>query len=501
MQEMIRCSDDDPNSSFGILYFIEQYGRILDNVARAWIPFQLWQTDPGPYDNQVTIALKLRTGKRHCILKSRQLGLTWLVIAVFLWQMLFYPIVTVLFISRGEAEAKETLERMKGMYRQLPLWMRAEEEPTSNKTEWRLSNGSSARALSTRKGDSYSSTHVLVDEAALIHEAGIDLSDVLLKVEPTVGQSGMLILLSKADKDQPNGTFANMYRASQKGESSFTPSFVPYYVHPDRTDEWYETQRKDSLAIDGSLDSIHESYPATPEEALAPKSSSKRLPHTLISRCYEPLEPLVRIHGAEAYWRDNEILSSDVPMIHGLCIYQLPDDKYRYLIIIDPAEGGGDSDDSAVIVLRLDNKEEVATLAIKAEPADISYHADRLAHFYGNAYAIHERNNHGHAVKLWFDDHSDFNLLPGWDFKDDKPGWLSNSFGKHLGYDKLAETMSLSDCIIHDADTYSQLSSIERATLRAPKSEPDDRAVCFMIGVAAIEVGCIREFSIDFISV
>lgn len=501
LQEMFRVSDNDPDTVFGVLYWISNYVKILDNKEKSWVPFDLWDTEPGEYDNQVTVALKLATGGRWIVLKARQLGLTWIVIAIFLWNMLYYPIVTALFISRGELEAKEALARMKGMYNHLPVWMRAAETPSNSKTEWSISNGSSVRALSTRRGDSYSASHVLVDEAALIHEAGIDLSDVLLKVEPTVGKSGMLVLLSKADKSQPSGTFANIYKAAERGETSYRPVFLPYYIHPDRDAEWYERQKKDSIAIDGSTDALFESYPRTPEEALAPLSVSKRLPFTLINKVYHPEQPLVRIDGSDAYWLNDEPTNDDIPIIHGLNIYRLPEDGLQYLVIIDPAEGGQTGDDSCAMVMRVDNKEEVATLAIKAEPAQISYFADILAHFYNNARVIHERNNHGHAVKLWFEDHSDFYLLEGWDHNENKPGWLNNSLGKNLGYDKLADVMAKEDCIIHDQSTYSQLASIERVTLRAPKSEPDDRAVCFMIGCAAIEVGCIKTFRLDFIKI
>ena len=40
------------------------------------------------------------------------------------------------------------------------------------------------------------------------------------------------------------------------------------------------------------------------------------------------------------------------------------------------------------------------------------------------------------------------------------------------------------EAVIHDPETFSQLASIEGATLRAPEGQPDDRATAFALAVA-----------------
>ena len=82
------------------------------------------------------------------VLKARQLGISWLSLAYALWLMLFRAPSTVLLFSLREAEAKELLWRLRGMYDRLPPWMQAERVMLANETRWVLSNGSRALAFS-----------------------------------------------------------------------------------------------------------------------------------------------------------------------------------------------------------------------------------------------------------------------------------------------------------------------------------------------------------------
>jgi len=74
------CFRDDG----GLSYFINTYVKIEDPILGEWIPFDLWPT-------QVTTLNLLLSNRLVIILKARQLGLTWLVLAYFLWKMLFRP--------------------------------------------------------------------------------------------------------------------------------------------------------------------------------------------------------------------------------------------------------------------------------------------------------------------------------------------------------------------------------------------------------------------------
>ena len=124
-------------------------------------------------------------------------------------------------------------------------------------------------------------------------------------------------------------------------------------------------------------------------------------------------------------------------------------------------------------VLDVNTGEEVAALSGKFEPSVFASYINQIGLYYFNASALIERNNHGHAVILWMRDNGSLFLIYGWD---QKVGWLSNSRGKALLYDGVADALRDGTTTIHSFATYTQLGSIEGATLRAPEGEHDDRA-------------------------
>jgi hypothetical protein len=62
---------------------------------------------------------------------------------------------------------------------------------------------------------------------------------------------------------------------------------------------------------------------------------------------------------------------------------------------------------------------------------------------------------------------------------------LSNSKGKALMYDHTADAFRNRETTLHSFATFNQLASIEGSTLRAPESEPDDRADAYALGCTA----------------
>ncbi|MCK9629939.1 MAG: hypothetical protein M0R37_15285 [Bacteroidales bacterium] len=438
-RELLRCAESP-------VYFLDRYGWIYDATARDWVRFALWAAQ----------ARALRIIDQRLlviILKARQLGMSWLVLGYALWLMLFRAAATVLLFSKRDDEAVHLLtDRLKGMYAKLPVWMRSP-VVEDNDHEWGLQNGSMARAFPTSAGDSYTATLAVVDEADLVP----DLGRLMRSVKPTIDGGGRMILLSRADKGKPGSEFKRMYREAKRGHSPWTPIFLPWNVRPGRDAAWYAAQKADILARTTSLDDLHEQYPATETEALAPRTLDKRIAPDHIERCYRPLEPIPGVG----------------PAIPGLEVYVLPVPGRRYVVGADPAEGNPTSDDSALTVGDVVTGEEVAALAGKFAPATLAAHADTLAQWYNQAEGMVERNNHGHAVLLWLSDNSQMTILSGYD---GKPGWLDNSRGKTLLYDTAADAFREQDTVLHSFDSYVQLASIEGSSLRAPEGDHDDRA-------------------------
>lgn len=390
------------------------------------------------------------------VLKARQLGLTWLTVCYALWTMLFRPAATVLLFSKRDEEAIDLLNRrLKGVYSRLPRWMQATSVVSDSQHDWMLSNGSSAKSFPTTGGRSYTGSLVIVDEADFVQ----DLDGLMNAVKPTIDAGGQLILISSVDKSRPDSPFKRIYRGSVEGGTGWTGVFLPWSARPDRDQRWYEAQIADIQARTGALDDLHQEYPATDTEALAPRTLDKRIPAPWIEACFQPMRP-----G----------LPDGAPSLPKLDVYQPPVSGRLYVVGADPAEGNPTSDDSALTVMDALTGEEVACMAGKFDPSVFAGYAATLARYYNQAGIMAERNNHGHAVLLWLSDNArDLRLLNG---RDGKPGWLSNSLGKTLMYDACADAFRDGDTLLHSRATYTQLASIEGASLRAPDGQHDDRA-------------------------
>lgn len=456
--EWLKCSIDAG-------YFIDTYCYIYNATDREWLPFKLWAA-------QVDALREMQAHRQLAVLKARQLGLSWLVLCYVLWHMLFHPAATALFFSKRDDEAVELVDfRLKGVYQRLPAWLQTRSVAIDNSHEWRLSNGSAAMGFPTTGGRSYTGSIVVVDEADFVQ----DLDTLLNAVQPTIDAGGQMIMISTVDKEQPNSPFKRIYTAAKKGATEWGCMFLPWHSRPGRTPEWYEARAAEIMARTGSLDGLHQEYPATDSEALASRTLDKRIPAPWIEACFAELSP---------------IDASGAPTITGLTIYKCPaSGTHPYVIGCDPAEGNPNSDDSAATVLDAITGEEVASLAGKFEPSTFAGHIDALGQYYNRAEVMVERNNHGHAVLLALRESRKLPLLLG---HDERTGWMSSPLGKALLYSQTADAfrdaarLTPPPKLLHSLETYTQLASIEGATLRAPKGDHDDRADSFALAVAAL---------------
>jgi hypothetical protein len=441
---------------------LDSYARIYDATAGDWLPFRLWPA-------QIEALDAIHAHRLVCILKARQLGLTWLALGFGLWLILFWPAATVLLYSRRDDEAVDLLtNRLRGMYDRLPDWLKVGSFAVDNDHEWELSNGSRVLAFPTTAGDSYTATLAVVDEADLV----ADLDRLMRAVKPTTDGGGRMLLLSRVDKSRPQSMFKRIYTAAKQRLTDWAAVFLPWHSRPDRDAAWYEAQKADIQHRTGSLDDLHEQYPATDAEALSPRALDKRIAPTWLQQCYEERALLVE-------------LPSDAPAIPGLEVFVLPQPGGSYVIGADPAEGNPTSDDSALTVLDRETGEEVAALSGKYQPAVLAAHADAIGRWFNDAAILVERNNHGHAFLLWLRDNSRLHALTG---HDSSEGWLSNSKGKALLYDGAADAFRQRETTLHSFGTFAQLSLIEGSTLRAPEGEPDDRADSYALALVVSRI-------------
>lgn len=452
--EYERCS----NGADGCIHWMHQYAKIEDPQVPGWIAFDLWPA-------QEDVVRKLFANQKVVALKSRQIGITWIAVAVGLWKMIFEPGTAVGLSSRRDDEAVTLLrDRMRGMHAQLPAWLRAAPGDRDNDHHWRLANRSSARAFPTGVGDSYTLSYVVYDEADLCDTLGESLS----ALEPTINDGGTIFVISKAVKGRPASPFKMIYKGAP--DNGWCPVFLPWHVRPERDEAFYEARKKESLSTYGNLDSLYENYPATAAEALAEPDASKRYAADWIAQC---VTDAPRLTAADA---------QGMPPVAGLRVYRAPVPGRRYVIGADPAEGNPASDNSAFVVLDRDSWEEVASIKGRIQIEPFSKAINDVGRWYNRASILCERNNHGHAVLVWLRGNSQLSLMTG---DDGKPGYLTSAKSKVLRGDTLAAALHDKDVTIHSLSIADELESIDGTTLKAPAGRTDDEADAFGLALLA----------------
>lgn len=458
LQHLSDCADS-------FVYFVTNFVQIQDKKTKRWIPFLLWSA-------QEQAADLMQYGGSLVILKTRQVGLSWLAAAYTVWSMLFDPIAEIVLFSVGLREATQLLERVKGIYWRLPAWMRSKAVTIDMKTEFKIANGSHVTVLPPGKGDSYAATLIIFDEADHVY----DFAALYNRAAPAAEGGGKVFIISTSDKNRPKTLFKKIFRAAQKGLAGMSSLFIPYTAHPDRDEQWYEGKKDELRLQNGTDDVLHEKYPRTVDEALAGISLNKWFPAIWVDRAYEPVDPAFIVSDVYA---DEDKLPATAPAIPGLIVYDVPRPGGRYVIGIDGAEGGANSHDTAITVLDYDYLIEVAHLSGLITPTMTAVYVVELYHYFNQAFIMPERNNHGHAIIGDLLQH-----VPVMNGLDNKPGWLTGKVGKPRMYNWGHKVLSQRATVIRTEKTMLQLKDIDRATLKAPQNMLDDCADSYMLAIA-----------------
>ena len=213
-------------------YFIDNYARI-SHPMRGLIPFKL-------YDYQRTLISDFNDHRFNVILKARQLGISTVTAAYIVWMMLFHKDKNILVIATKFGTAANLVKKVKHMIKNLPEWMRIATISVDNRTSFELSNGSQIKASSTSgdAGRSEALSLLVIDEAA--HVEGLE--ELWTGLYPTLSTGGRCIALST-----PNGVgnwFHQTFIGSEDGSNKFYSTTLPWDVHPDRDQDWFDDETK-----------------------------------------------------------------------------------------------------------------------------------------------------------------------------------------------------------------------------------------------------------------
>lgn len=251
-QDIQRIKDEFEKCSKSCDYFTSNYIKVV-HPMRGLVNFKL-------YPFQQRILTEFQSNRLTILRKFRQAGCTTLMAAYALHFCIFNPNKRVAVLSKGDAEAKEVIARVKIMYEELPIWLRPTTKKNNDHT-LEFENGSSiqSKASGKQSGRSISASLLILDEAAFIEF----IDTIWAAVGPTTSTGGRVVCLSTV-----NGTgnwFHKMYSQAIEGDNGFHSIDIKWQDHPEykrhpgyewlykemekqdpplRVDDWEERTRK-----------------------------------------------------------------------------------------------------------------------------------------------------------------------------------------------------------------------------------------------------------------
>ncbi len=354
----------------------ERFSFTMNDDAAGWF----WQRTT--IDDWIQHPLNL-------VLKARQLGITWLAVGFALWKLLTKPGTRVLVVSINEDEAIKVVNRMFDMFHSLPEHLQFEAKITkpsrdarpSTLIEFTFKDGriSSCVGLpSTRRaGHGEVATLVLLDEFAR-HEYARDSWKAMFA---TADNGGQIIVISTANgvSNEQTGEGNFFHHLYVNGEAyGINVQFLPWSLHPDRDESWYQNVAKALPAHDRA-----EQYPRTAEDAFINTGECWFDLEALAWYSEQaPLEPLRRISfKADASGAKAKVHTSELGWTR---IYAEPNAELEYAIGADVATGRG-MDYSCAFVVDLQTMGLAAEFHARIDPDEFAEQLHFLGRFYRNA--------------------------------------------------------------------------------------------------------------------
>ena len=352
MREIVRCGKK-PN------YFIHTYAKIT-HPMRGLIPFHLY-----PFQEQ--LLEDFEDYRFNVILKARQLGISTITAAYVAWMMMFHREKNVLVIATKFNTAANLVKKVKAIIKNLPDWLKISNVDIDNRTSFVLSNGSQIKASSTSgdAGRSEALSLLVIDEAA--HVEGLE--ELWMGLYPTLSTGGRCIALST-----PNGVgnwFHKTYTDSEAKLNDFFPTKLPWDVHPDRNQEWFEKETRNM--------------------------SSREIAQELECNFNMSGETVFASEDLELYHNSIKDPKYRTGFDRNLWIWEETNQANTYLLSADVARGDG-KDYSVCIVFKLETMEIVAEYQGKVTPDIFSRVLFDMGQEYGNGLLVVENNSVGFAV-------------------------------------------------------------------------------------------------------
>ncbi len=449
VNEVIRCGKDPS-------YFFNTYVKIQHPI-KGLIPFDTYQF-------QDECVQKFIDNRFSIVVKSRQLGLSTLVAAYAVWLAIFQKDKNILIIATKLSVAQNFMKKVKTMVRALPPWLLLPRITTDNKQLLEFSHGSSIKAVPTSDdaGRSEALSLLIIDEAAFVR----NFDEIWTGLYPTISTGGRAILLST-----PNGVGGQYYRLytdAEAGLNEFCAIKLPWTVHPERDQAWFE----------------RESKPFSPkqiaQEFLCDFASSG---DTFLS-------------DDDLKWMWSSIKNPIERMGHdkNVWVWKYPLSNHRYVISADISRGDS-KDYSTFHVIDTNSSEIVAEYKGKVPPDRFAELLDQFGKMYNTAVLCPENNSYGYAtiIKLkelkypkiysskrttaWMGDFTPSNDT-------EAAGFTTSGKTRTLILTKLEEVLRNRQLVVHSSRLYDELKTFVWVENRAQamKGYNDDLVMSLAIG-------------------
>lgn len=339
--------------------------------------------EPWPY--LVELLEIFQNNKEVVILKARQLGLTWLVVAYAMWKVMFQSNTKVLLISKTGESAEELIGggegspgKAKFIYNQLPGFLKLKlGRDTQGRIDFPSRNSTMQSLMSNEYAGSGSTASLVIRDELELHPcAELNYGS----IRPTIDSgAGQLIDLSSPKKtiSIEKSHFKTRFVGARSGKNRAVPVFLPWHLRPVRNEnetleQWFEGIKKD---YSDKPWMVEQEYPASEDEALGTLGTIK----------------FFDINAMEQMDIFSPIKDDELPTHNGIFkFYKPPAVGEKYVVFTDPSDGSEDPFHS--VVIKYYTGEEVcnAHAMVKADMA-AKFH-DELVRLYNNAYNSYEVN-------------------------------------------------------------------------------------------------------------
>ena len=368
--EYQKCSNDPA-------YFISNYVKVIHPI-RGLVTFKL-------YPFQEHIVHELENHRFNILKKFRQAGCTTTCVGYALHQSIFREHQSIVFLSMGDTESTEILDRIKIAYDSLPVWIRPKIKE-DNKHTFKLENGSviKSRPSGKQSGRSLAGTMLIIDEAAFIENIGT----IWAAVYPIISTGGKAFILSTV-----NGVgnwYHDLWLNSEAGANSFNSIDIKWQDHPeyrkqDGFDELYEELEDCGINVD-----------------LWEETTKSNIPYKQWLQEYE-----AEFLGTGETFLEGRLLKTmldsidtefDIKYNNRMRVWAEPDPNHTYILGADTALGR-DRDYSAFQIIDAYNGQQVAEFYSNRTPIDnFAEVINREGLYYNNALVVIERNTIGENV-------------------------------------------------------------------------------------------------------